>query len=144
MNLIKKLRNWFSRPVEDRLDKLTSRPEFRPVSLNLLANTVQNSSIELFRDAGGSIRHLRIGGWRVIAASQHRRIAEVRSLACGRVAVRIEREAPMGTTWELYDMQGHLISMLQTMHEKNFWLSTDFETGQVSHSPLPGELHLSA
>jgi hypothetical protein len=85
----------------------------------------------------------------VVGASNARRIAEVRPLVCGRVAVRIEREDPQcqtsrGTTWELYDLEGHLLSMLQTMPDENFWLATDFETGCVSHSPILEELHLTA
>ena len=87
---------------------------------------------------------MRIGGWRVIAASNARRIAEVvPPRVCGRVAVRMEREDPKsresssGTTWELYDLQGHLLSMLQTMPEAKTsgWQPT-FETGRVAHSPL--------
>ena len=149
MNLFKRLVHSFSRPVEARLEQLTRSVRARPASVSRLTSCARHPAVELFRDAGRDIRHLRIGGWRVIAASQARRIAEVLPLVCGRVAVCVEREDPknresLGTTWELYDLQGHLLSMLQTMRGGEFWLETDFETGRVAHSPLPLELHLSA
>jgi len=149
MKFFKRLVRSFSRPVEARLEHLIRSDRVRPASVTGLTSCARHPAVELFRDAGRDIRHVRIGGWRVIAASKARRIAEVLPLICGRVAVRVDREDPknrelLGTTWELYDLQGHLLSMLQTLPGEEFWLATDFETGRVAHSPIPQELYLSA
>lgn len=91
--------------------------------------------VELYRDGGGNIINVKIGQWRVLSSDVHRRIVEVRELGCQRVAVRIEldnqnRLASHCTIWELYDHQGHLLSMLQDMGDREIWLTTGFRRKQ--------------
>jgi hypothetical protein len=85
--------------------------------------------VELFCDANGVIRHVRIGPWRVIAASKSRQIIEVRDLACDRVAVCIVRDGL--PCWELYGLDGSLLAMLQRLPNEDGWLETNFETREV-------------
>ncbi|QEG35237.1 hypothetical protein [Bythopirellula goksoeyrii] len=87
--------------------------------------------VEIYRNATENIVNVRIGRWRVLSSDVHRRIAEVRELGCQRIAVRIElddhnRLASHCTIWELYDSEGHLLSMLQDMGDREIWLTTGF------------------
>lgn len=147
MNLISRIYRWMSGYEQQRLDrycpKSTESAIFRR---NLPADPV-----ETYRDAKGTIRHVRIGSWRVIAASGSRQIAEVRQLhGCNRLAVRIElndgnkSHRSNCTIWELYDFQGHLLAMLQSMPAPDYWLATDFQTGRVWQSSTENLIGLSA
>ena len=136
MNLFKKLGRWLGISNKQRVQLYAEREtQNKPAQ-----NARPRRKFELFRDAQGEIRHVRIGSWRVIAASCTRRIAEVRQLAaCRRLAVRIELNEsgsifPTCTIWELYDLKGILLAMLQTTRDQEFWLATDFQTGQVWRS----------
>lgn len=136
MNLFKKLGRWLGITNKKRVQMYAEREtQTKPGK-----KVRPGRKIELFRDANGEIRHVRIGSWRVIAASCTRRIAEVRQLAaCRRLAVRIELNEsgsifPTCTIWELYDLKGILLAMLQTTRDQEFWLATDFQTGQVWRS----------
>jgi len=108
-----------------------------------------SSHVETFCDYNGQIVHVRIGRWRILAATGKRRIAEVHELSCKRIAVKIEIEdsanlAPSCTIWELYDFQGHLLCMLQYLRERDVWLATDFQTGHVTHVERPDSSHVVA
>ncbi|TWU26065.1 hypothetical protein [Bythopirellula polymerisocia] len=92
---------------------------------------VARSALDVYRDGEDNIINVKIGRWRVLSSNVHRRIVEVRELACERVAVRIElddhnRLASHCTIWELYDHQGHLLSMLQDLGDREIWLTTGF------------------
>lgn len=94
-------------------------------------------AVETFRNGGDEIINVKIGKWRVLSSDVHRRIVEVCELACERVAVRVElddhnRLASHCTIWELYDHQGHLLSMLQDLGDREIWLTTGFTRGQAS------------
>jgi hypothetical protein len=137
MNVLKKLICRPANPLEARLDRLVGRREYRPPRLPKVASPVHHPEVELFRDASGVIRHVRIGPWRVIASSKSRSIVDVRDLACGCVVVRTQRKdaalhVPRSTTWELYNLEGHLLAMLQNVPDQDLWLATDFQTHQVS------------
>lgn len=137
MNILRRILGGATDPLEARLQRLVRRPETVPAWLRTVTKQIHHPGVELFRDAGGVIRHVRIGPRRIIAASKSRHITEVRDLACERVVVRIDREdaahgIPRSTTWELYDLEGHLLAMLQSVPEKNVWMATDFESPTVS------------
>ena len=141
MNILRKITGYTADPLEARLDRLVGRRELTPIWQMRVAKPVYHPGVELYRDARGVIRHVRIGAWRVIATSQSRTIAEVRDLACSRVAVRIERadatsRISRGTIWELYDLEGHLLAMLQNVPDQNVWLGTDYETGRLARETI--------
>lgn len=97
------------------------------------------SNVKIFYNLHDEITRVKIGYWRELSASSHRRIAEVRELPCDRVAVKIEisqpgRLLPLCTVWELYNHRGQLLSMLQDIHEKSVCLITDFQSGRVHES----------
>ncbi len=93
--------------------------------------------VEVYRDGCGDIINVKIGSWRILSRDVHRRIVEVRELACQRVAVRIEVEnhnrlCSHCTIWELYDYKGHLLSMLQDLGDREIWLTTGFVSRRKS------------
>ena len=136
MNLVSRIYRWMSGYDQQRLEKFCPQQTDSAV----FRRRLPADQVETFRDAKGRIRHVRIGSWRVIAASGSRRIAEVRQLhGCNRLAVRIElgddnSRKPSCTIWELYDLQGHLLAMLQSMPVPDCWLATDFQSGRVWQS----------
>ena len=146
MNILAKLRRWWHNPDELRLAQHCqwSAPAVEQTS------PLPKSPVELFRDASGELRHVRIGEWRVIAASHNRRIAEVRELRlCQRVAIRIELGdalsfAPTCTIWELYNLEGRLVAMLQTAGKQDFWLATDYPTHGPARTAPEDTICLSA
>ncbi len=146
MEVLAKLGRWLGITHSKRVQLYTQREEVRPPVKKL----APRRDVEMFRDAQGEIRHVRIGSWRVIAASCTRRIAEVRQLAaCSRLAVRIELKEtgslfPTCTIWELYDVKGILLAMLQTTRDQEFWLATDFQTGRVWRSGEPAAVGIPA
>lgn len=84
-------------------------------------------------DKAGELVEVRIGRWRVIVGGEHRRLAEVRELSCGRVAVRIERLAETGATrsseiWQLYDFDGRMAAALQSTPDGQFAILTNYRT----------------
>jgi hypothetical protein len=88
------------------------------------------------RNNCGEIVDVQIGRWRVVAATENRRLAEVRELACGRVALRIERFAdnamrPTSEIWQLYDLDGRLEAALQTTPDGKFAMLTNYRTRQA-------------
>lgn len=95
-----------------------------------------SSSVEVSRDATGAISRVRIGRWRVLAASPERRIVEVRELGCKKVAVRLSRSAvaayAQGESWQLYDQQGRMQAAMQCSHDGGFALVADYQTRQAS------------
>ena len=146
MNLFSRIYRWMSGCDEQRIARYCER---NTESVVFRKSTPANP-VELYRDARGRIRHVRIGSWRVIAASGSREIAEVRQLpSCQKLAVRIEltdgtTKSPTCTIWELYDYAGHLLAMLQSTHEPDYWLVTDFQTGRVWQSSAENLVGLSA
>jgi hypothetical protein len=81
--------------------------------------------VEVRKNGDGLITDVRIGRWRTLVASPKRRLAEVRELGCGRVAVRIERLAsgastPSSEIWHLYDLDGRLNEALQSAPNGRF------------------------
>ncbi len=154
MVLFKAIKRWFiNLCFGNQIDRLIQRHINRPLSRHKQIITpffpLKKSSVELFRDSHGRLQHVRIGQWRVIAASDSRRIAEVRYLVCGRIAVRIDLQdsrqlQPSCSIWELYNSQGRLLAMLQTTHDNNRWLATNFETGRISQDTHNSGLTLSA
>jgi hypothetical protein len=88
-------------------------------------------NVAVRKDRFGEILDVRIGRWRVVAPAETRRIAEVRELACGRVALRIERFADSGSRatseiWQLYDLEGRLEAALQTTLDGKFAMLTNY------------------
>jgi len=105
--------------------------------------------VEVRKNGEGLITDIRIGRWRTLAASPERRLAEVRELSCGRVAVRIERLASDGRTpsseiWQLYDLDGRLNAALQTTPDGRFAMMTNYLTRQACRlvANLQGELQV--
>lgn len=95
-----------------------------------------NRYVEIRTEPSGAIARVRIGRWRVIVANEQRRLAEVRELGCGRVAIRIERFAdsspqPSSEIWQLYDLDGRLEAALQTTPDGKFALLTNYRTRQA-------------
>ena len=102
---------------------------------------------EVVRERSGEITEVRIGRWRILTRAPQRRLAEVRELACRRVAVRIERFAdsdarPTSEIWQLYDFDGRLEAALQTTPDGRFGLLTNYLTRQSCrlHRNAQGEL----
>ena len=95
-----------------------------------------SSSVEVSRDATGEISRVRIGRWRVLAASAERRIVEVRELDRRKVAVRLSRSAgaaaAQGENWQLYDQQGRMQATMQCSQDGGFALVADYQTRQAS------------
>jgi hypothetical protein len=94
------------------------------------------SNFEVFRDRSGTIASVRIGRWRMLAAAPQRRVAEVKELACERIAVRIERFAdggdrPSSEIWQLYDLEGRLEAAMQTTPDGKFALLSNYRTRQA-------------
>jgi hypothetical protein len=103
--------------------------------------------VEMRKNGEGFITDIHIGRWRTLTASSERRLAEVRELSCGRVAVRIERLASDGSTpsseiWHLYDLDGRLNAALQTTPDGRFAMMTNYQTRQACRlvANLRGEL----
>jgi hypothetical protein len=101
-------------------------------------------AVHVDRDEQGNVTAVRIGRWRVIAAGKHRRLAEVRELACDRVAVRIERwadsgAAPSSEIWQLYRLDGRLEAALQTTPDGRFALLTNYRTRQACRMVANGQ-----
>lgn len=95
-----------------------------------------NSPVAYRRDSLGQIRELRIGAWRVLAATETRRIADVRELSAGRTAVLIERRGvPSGPVtsllWQLYDGAGRLLSAMQSSPDGQRTLMMNYQTRQA-------------
>jgi hypothetical protein len=95
------------------------------------------STFEVFRDGLGAIINVRIGRWRVVAASAERRIEEVRELGCDRIAVRLSRSSSGDyrrscEIWQLYDLQGRLLASLQTSPDGGFAMISDYQARQAS------------
>lgn len=130
MSFLRTLCGLPSERLQSRLNRYAANQRPAPAWLTEGMRPARPPCAEVYRDANGVIRHVRIGAWRVIAASNSRRIAEVRELACGRVAVCIQRDEY--TAWELYDLAGHLLAMTQTLPNGEGWLETDFEKGEVT------------
>jgi hypothetical protein len=92
--------------------------------------------VEVRTSGDGTITEIRIGRWRSLVERPGRTLAEVRELNCDRVAVRIERLADDGRTpsseiWQLYDLEGRLISALQTTPDGRFAVMTNHQTRQA-------------
>jgi hypothetical protein len=92
--------------------------------------------VEVRTSGDGTITEIRIGRWRRLVERPGRTLAEVRELSCDRVAVRIERLADDGRTpsseiWQLYDLEGRLISALQTTQDGRFAVMTNHQTRQA-------------
>ena len=92
--------------------------------------------VEVRKNHDGFITDIRIGRWRKLSATEDRRLAEVRELSCGRVAVLIERLADDGRTpsseiWQLYDLEGRLNAALQTTPDGRFAMITNYQTRQA-------------
>jgi hypothetical protein len=88
------------------------------------------------RDAEGRLAEVRIGRWRVLVASDARRLGEVRELGPQRVAVRIDRMAdngvvPSSQIWQLYHLDGRLEASLQSTPDGRFALLTNYRTRQA-------------
>jgi hypothetical protein len=93
-------------------------------------------SVEVRKGSDGFITEIRIGRWRTLTAKPNHRLAEVRELSGGRVAVLIERLADDGRTpssevWQLYDLEGRLNAALQTMPDGRFAMMTNYQTRQA-------------
>lgn len=90
-------------------------------------------SVEVSRDRQGQITEVQIGRWRTLTSAPHRRLAEVRELACQRVAVKIERLSdnslrPSSEIWQLYDIEGRLEAAMQTTPDGRFAMLTNYRT----------------
>ena len=142
VSLFSALRNWLFPGPTKRLARFVEHESSRIQALR----EYSRPAIELFRDACGVIRHVRIGDWRVIAATGSRSIGEVRVLeGCNRIAVRIESQAgtllqPSCTIWELYDREGVLQAMLQSTGERDHWLTTDFSSRRILPRRRPARI----
>ena len=147
MNILRKIFGRNTARLEARLEKFAGNRKTAAAWLRSIAKHVYHPEVEVYRDARGIIRHVRIGPWRIIAASKSRRIAEVRDLTCGRVVVRIERgNASQGiapsTIWELYNLEGHLLALLQSVPDQDIWLATDFQSPHgAPQKPEPRSLN---
>lgn len=100
------------------------------------ASQLRLGDVEIRKAPGGNILEVRIGQWRVLTAGVHRRLAEVRELSCGRVAVLIEKLADNGNRaageiWHLYDLEGRLEASLQSTSDGKFAMLTDYRTCQA-------------
>ncbi len=90
-------------------------------------------AVEVSRDRQGQITDVRIGRWRTLNSAPHRRVADVRELACQRVAVKIERLTdrslpPSSEIWQLYDLEGRLEASMQTTPDGRFAMLTNYQT----------------
>ncbi|HEX6963310.1 MAG TPA: hypothetical protein VF175_15695 [Lacipirellula sp.] len=93
-------------------------------------------ALSVTQASDGSIKNVRIGAWRLLSAGPERRIAEVRQLPSGPIAVRIERLADSGSRasseiWQLYDPQGGLDAALQTAAGGALAILTNYRTRQA-------------
>jgi hypothetical protein len=92
-------------------------------------------AVEVQRDGLNEIVQVRIGRWRVLNSAPQRRLAEVREIDGGNVAVRLERFAdngdkPSSEIWQLYDRQGRLEAALQRALDGRFAMLTNYVTRQ--------------
>jgi hypothetical protein len=120
------------------LDDLANAAGGAPLDSMFRASASHRASraLRLRTAADGSIVEVGIGQWRVLTASPTRRLAEVRELGCGRVAVRIERfvdagPRPSSEIWQLYNLDGRLEAALQTTPDGRFALLTNYRTRQA-------------
>ncbi|RIK78320.1 MAG: hypothetical protein DCC67_11630 [Planctomycetota bacterium] len=95
-----------------------------------------NYGFSTSRDRSGQIASVQIGRWRVLNSTEHRRLAEVRGLDGGRVAVRVERFAAAGgraasEIWQIYDPSGRLDAALQTSGDGRLAVMTDYRSRQA-------------
>lgn len=89
--------------------------------------------VDVSRDRQGHITEVQIGRWRTLTSAPQRRLAEVRELACQRVAVKIERMSdnslrPSSEIWQLYDTEGRLEAAMQTTPDGRFAMLTNYRT----------------
>jgi hypothetical protein len=92
--------------------------------------------VEIRRAPAGAILEVHIGQWRVLTSTDHRRLAEVRELSCGRVAVRIEKLAdetghPASESWQLYTLEGRLEASLHTTVDSQLAILSNYRTRQA-------------
>jgi hypothetical protein len=92
-------------------------------------------SVEVRKGNDGFITEIRIGRWRTLRAKPNHRLAEVRELSSGSVAVLIDRLAddartPSSEIWQLYDLEGRLNAALQTTPDGRF-ARTNYQTRQA-------------
>lgn len=95
-----------------------------------------DSPVAYRRDSLGQISEVRIGSWRVIAASDTRRIAEVRELSCERTAVLIERRSTVtgpltSVLWQLYDNSGRLLSAIHSTPDYEAALMMNYQSREA-------------
>jgi hypothetical protein len=129
--------NRFVWPVKTALDALCSVETSAAEShFHAMCSHRTVRYVETRTNRRGELVEVRIGRWRVIAATAHRRLAEVRELGGDRVAVRIERLADNGQTsaseiWQLYDRDGRLEAAVQSTPDGSFALLTNYRTRQA-------------
>jgi len=127
----------FSRP-QNTVDALTATPGNDPLRDSLQAGASRRSAqgAEVVRDGRGEIVQVRISRWRTLSAGPQRRLAEVRELDGGRMAIRVDRFAdsdtrPSSEIWQLYDREGRLEAALQSTPDGKFGVLTDYRTRQA-------------
>lgn len=125
-------------PRQPTLEGLAAcgRFESAPRGLQAQASRRSGNGVDVLRDRRGAILQVKIGRWRVLAAAPQRRLAEVRELACERVAVKIERFAdggdrPSSEIWQLFDRDGRLEAAMQSTPDGKFALLTNYQTRQA-------------
>lgn len=125
-------------PISTSLESLAGRCEINsPAAAALEGSRRDSSCVDVSYDATGAISRIRIGRWRIVAASPERRILEVRELGRRKVAIRIIRSgaghsSASGVTWQLYDQQGRMQAAMQCSQDGGFALVADYQTRQAS------------
>jgi len=121
-----------------------------PEKSETLAGSRRDSSrVVVQRDAVGEVQQVRIGRWRTIAASPQRRIAEVRDLTCGRIAMRFDLRSSLGgavtsVVWQLFDQRGRMVAAMQLTPDGANALLTSYETRHVCRLVRDGGGELQA
>ena len=126
MRALTKFRRWYQRYRASQISW-----EGRDLAaLDCAWASFELGGLHVRRNADDQIDSVRIGAWRVLNSSKTRQIVGVRQLEeQQRIAVQIELADPFSlnpitTVWEIYDLQGHMESMLQSTDDSALWIET--------------------
>ena len=135
--------------TDPALASSTSNESGYQASPRAMGGSRRSRPLEILRDAMGEITSVRIGRWRELTSSPSRQIVEVRPVALGRVAVKLQQsqadsDAACLMVWQLYDLNGRLLALLQSSGKDQPWVATKYESDAEANKSADSQLFLSA
>ncbi|MCA9235338.1 MAG: hypothetical protein KDA44_07690 [Planctomycetales bacterium] len=130
----------YPRPLDSTIDFVRREASSGSAASHHAGRRAARSPVVVKRH-GGKIAEVRIGPWRVLAATDLRRIADVRELSAGRTAVLIERSAAPGgpltsILWQLYDAGGRLTAATHSNPDQSAALMMNYQTREACRTAV--------